>query len=84
MPITVMCDDETFALLQQIAQEQHATPEDVAQQALAQFAREHALRSGAQAYSFIGIGHSGKRNLSRQVDIILEQGANRREGWSLD
>jgi len=34
-------------------------------------------------YSFIGIGHSGKKNLSTQVEKTLEKGANRIEGWSL-
>ena len=34
-------------------------------------------------FSFIGIGHSGKHNLSTQVEEILTQAANRREGWSL-
>lgn len=34
-------------------------------------------------YSFIGIAHSGKNNLSEQADEILTTGANRKEGWSL-
>ena len=34
-------------------------------------------------FSFIGMGHSGKRNLSTQVEDILTQAANRREGWSI-
>ena len=36
-----------------------------------------------QRFSFIGIGHSGKRNLSTQVESILAQAASRREGWSI-
>jgi len=35
-------------------------------------------------FSFIGIGHSGKRYLSTQVEDILTHAANRREGWSVD
>ena len=36
-----------------------------------------------QVYSFIGIGRSDKGNLSTEVDNILAEAANRREGWSL-
>lgn len=35
-----------------------------------------------QKYSFIGIGRSGKRDLSRRAEELLQE-ANRREGWSL-
>jgi hypothetical protein len=34
-------------------------------------------------YSFIGIGHSGQKDLSSRAEEILEQEADRREGWSL-
>lgn len=34
-------------------------------------------------YSFIGIGHSGKKNISTQVEETLATAANRIEGWSL-
>lgn len=34
-------------------------------------------------FSFIGIGDSGKKDLSTQAEIILEQAADKREGWSL-
>jgi hypothetical protein len=36
-----------------------------------------------RVYSFIGIGRSDKGNLSTEVDKILAEAANRREGWSL-
>jgi len=39
--------------------------------------------SADKRFSFIGIGHSGKHNLSTQVEEILTQAANRREGWSV-
>jgi len=33
--------------------------------------------------TFIGIGNSGKGNISTQVETTLKKAANRREGWSL-
>jgi hypothetical protein len=36
-----------------------------------------------ERYSFIGIGRSGQPDLSRRAEEILEQEADRREGWSL-
>ncbi len=40
-------------------------------------------RRESSRFSFIGIGESGKKNLSTQAEIILEQAADKREGWSL-
>lgn len=34
-------------------------------------------------YSFVGIAHSGNGTLSTQVESILDEAADRREGWSL-
>ena len=39
--------------------------------------------SGAKRYSFVGIAHSGKGSLSTQAESILDESADRREGWSL-
>lgn len=36
-----------------------------------------------QRYSFIGIARSGNGSLSTEADSILDEGAGRREGWSL-
>ncbi len=36
-----------------------------------------------KSYSFVGIGHSGKNNLSQQTETILARGTNKLEGWSL-
>lgn len=43
----------------------------------------NTARRESRRFSFIGIGDSGKKNLSTQVDSILEHGADKREGWSL-
>jgi len=37
----------------------------------------------AEGYSFVGIARSGKGSLSTQAESILDEAANRREGWSL-
>ncbi len=39
---------------------------------------KHKLRM-----SLVGIGKSGKGDVSRRVDEILAEGINKREGWSL-
>jgi hypothetical protein len=42
-----------------------------------------ARREEPARFSFVGIGRSGKRDLSTQAEAILERAADRREGWSL-
>ena len=34
-------------------------------------------------YSFVGIAHSGNGSLSTEAKSLLEESADRREGWSL-
>ncbi|HBB98797.1 MAG TPA: hypothetical protein DC054_25745 [Blastocatellia bacterium] len=34
-------------------------------------------------YSFVGIAHSGNGSLSTEAESILDEAADRREGWSL-
>ena len=41
------------------------------------------MRPDGVTYSFIGIGRSGQKDLSSRAEEILEQEADRREGWSL-
>ena len=65
--------------LEIIAKERTTTISVVAEEALAQYARVHA----PQKFSFIGIGHSGKSDLSSRVDKLLAESAPRSEGWSL-
>ena len=43
------------------------------------------LMSGDEIFSvrtFIGIGNSGRGNISTQVETTLKKAANQREGWS--
>jgi hypothetical protein len=39
--------------------------------------------NGAKQYSFVGIARSGIGSLSTDVESVLHEGADRREGWSL-
>jgi len=39
--------------------------------------------NGAKHYSFVGIARSGNGSLSTEAESILEEAADRREGWSL-
>ena len=37
----------------------------------------------ARAYSFVGIARSGNGSLSTEAESVLDEDADRREGWSL-
>lgn len=39
--------------------------------------------NGEKRYSFVGIARSGKGSLSTEAESLLDDGADRREGWSL-
>jgi predicted transcriptional regulator len=79
--LVIQADEEMATALQQIAEQKATTVDAIAKEALRDYLRAQA--SPSRAYSFIGIGHSGKGNLSKQAEAILESAANRREGWSL-
>lgn len=83
MSLTLTCEDTLIYQLQTLAEQNHTTLEDVMRRALIDYVRLAKLETSKSQYSFIGIGHSGKQNLSLQVDDILEEAANRKEGWSL-
>lgn len=78
--IAIQTEETTLTALQEIAAQKQATLEEIAQEALHQYLQSHP--TSAKPYSFIGIGHSGKKNISTQVEATLAQAANRREGWS--
>ena len=79
--IAIQAEETLIATLRQIAERRQTTIEEVTKEALEQYLQKQALET--KTYSFIGIGHSGKKNLSTQVESMLTQAANRREGWSL-
>lgn len=82
MPIiTVEIEDAIVDQLTVLAAERQIALDDLIREALNAYLAAQRLQ--AERYSFIGIGRSGKGNLSTQVDETLAQNADRREGWSL-
>lgn len=79
--LQVQLDDELMEHLRHTAQIQAVSLEALVRIALEAYLQPQPPTG--KPYSFIGIGHSGKRHLSTQVEEILSAGANRREGWSL-
>jgi hypothetical protein len=41
------------------------------------------LDDGVKRHSFVGIARSGNGSLSTEAESILDEAADRREGWSL-
>ena len=79
--IQIQAEEELVTALKQIAKRKLTTVEAIANEALLNYLQLQSFPS--KSYSFIGIGHSGKGNISTQVDATLKKAANRREGWSL-
>jgi len=79
--LVIQAEEDLATALQQVADRKATTVDAVAKEALRDYLRAQSTPS--RTYSFIGIGHSGKGNLSKQAEAILESAANRREGWSL-
>ncbi len=79
--LVIQAEEDLAAALQQVAERQATTVEAVAKEALKNYLRAHS--APPRTYSFIGIAHSGKGNLSTQAEEILQQAVDRREGWSL-
>ena len=79
--IKIQAEEELVTALNQIAQSKLITMEALVKEALSNYLQIQLSRS--KSYSFIGIGHSGKGNISAQVETTLKKAANRREGWSL-
>jgi len=81
MTIIIQAEEALATALRQVAEQKETTVDAIANEALRDYLR--AQSSSSCSYSFIGIGNSGKGNLSKQAESILERAANRREGWSL-
>ncbi len=79
--IVIQAEEDLATALQQVADQKATTVDAVANEALRNYLRVHHTRP--RTYSFIGIGHSRKGNLSTQAEEILQNAADRREGWSL-
>ena len=81
--IAIQAEESLAEELAEIADAMQISLEDAALEALRRYV-EDAHRSDKPRYSFIGVGHSGKGDLSQRVDETLASVAERREGWSLD
>jgi len=79
--ISIQAEEELIDALEKAAEVRSTTVDSVIREALRKYLQFEPTQ--AKVYSFIGIGHSGKRNLSTQVDALLAEAAHRREGWSL-
>ena len=79
--IVIQAEEDLATALQQIAEKKATTVEAVTKEALRNYLRTQHIQP--RAYSFIGMGHSGKGNLSTQAEEILQTAVDRREGWSL-
>lgn len=78
--ITIQTEEEIVRALKQVAKSKLITTEALVKEALLNYLQLQFPKS--KKYSFIGIGHSGKRNISMQIETKLKKAANRREGWS--
>jgi predicted transcriptional regulator len=63
--ITIQADEEMVAALKKIAEHNSISIEGVARNALIQYLQSFEKQS--KTYSFIGIGKSGKKNISTQA-----------------
>jgi metal-responsive CopG/Arc/MetJ family transcriptional regulator len=79
--IAIEIEDALAEQLTAVAEERGLTVGDLIRKALNSYVA--AQRSQTMRYSFIGIGNSGKGNISTQVDETVARGANRCEGWGL-
>lgn len=90
--LTIEAEDELLVALEQIAQLQRTTVESVIKDTLRQRLQSFPTTSNSTApvdqatssnrYSFLGIWHSGKRNLSTQVEEVLAEEMGRDRHWS--
>ena len=81
--IALQADELLVEELAEIADAKQISLQDAAHEALVRYVSSEQVASKSR-YSFIGIGHSGRRDLSQRVDETLALVAERREGWSLD
>lgn len=79
--LQIEAENDLITALEQTAKREAKTLESVIKEALQQYV--HGELPQSKTYSFIGIGHSGKGKISTQVETILEDAADRSEGWSL-
>ncbi len=78
--VEFFADEQLYAALQSAAEQRSMSVEDYARLTLQQAV--DGAGQGAKKYSFIGIGNSGRGDLSQKAEENLRS-ADRKEGWSL-
>lgn len=74
------------ANLEKAIQEELSELTDDQQRQVMAFVESLKPKAGGKSgkrYSFVGIAHSGNGSLSTETESILDEAADRREGWSL-
>ncbi len=66
--LAIQAEETLVTALEEIAQRKQTSVEDVAREALQHYLQTQSVQP--KPYSFIGIGHSGKGNISTQVETI--------------
>ncbi len=79
--LAIQTEQPLLVALEQLAQNRKTSLEALIKEILWQYLQQPP--PPPKTYSFIGIGHSGKKNLSTQVEEILANSLQRKEGWSL-
>ncbi len=74
-------EDNLAQAIKRLAEEQETTVDELARAALFHYVQGQP--TAKKRFSFIGIGRSGKHDLSTSVEEVLDEGASRLEGWSL-
>lgn len=77
----IEADEKLVSAIRRVAEERSVPVEELIRQVLHDYLQDQP--PSAPRYSFIGIGQSGKGDLSERVDELLEKSANRRAGWTL-
>lgn len=81
--IEIKADEALVHTLEKLAKADSKSLEALTQEVLAHYAEQARVRVKPSRYSFVGIGRSGRTDLSTRVESTLAEAANRREGWSL-
>lgn len=72
---TIFADDEIFLDLKRIAQEEGKTVSEIIRQALQKYI--HEKYTTKKAISLIGIGRSGRRDISERCEQLLWKGQSK-------
>ena len=78
--IEIQADEALVHTLEELARADSKSLEALTREVLLEYAKKARAWVKPERYSFIGIGHSGRGDLSTQVEEILAEGAKRPHG----